>query len=88
VKNQSIYFTIGKNLASLRKSKKLKQRELAELLGIERSNYAYYESGGHKIPLDILVKLADYYGVSLDEIVKTNKNLKQREPQPPPHTNS
>ena len=46
----------------------MNQTELAEILGIQQTVYSRYERGYQNIPLEHLVKLADYYGVSLDYI--------------------
>ena len=56
-------------LKELRVQKGLKQADMAKELGVERSTYAKYESGG--IPLtniDLLENLADFFGVSVDYI--------------------
>ena len=49
--------------------KKLSQKEVADFLGVSRVNYCRYENGTRMIPVDLLVKLADFYDVSLDFIV-------------------
>lgn len=56
-------------LRELRNSKKLKQTDLAEFLDIDRTTYSKYETGDNATPLDILIKLADYYDVTLDYLV-------------------
>ena len=48
----------------LRKEKDLTQQQLANHLGIDRSTYAYYESGRSKLSIDVVVKLAHFYKVS------------------------
>lgn len=60
------------NLQSLRKQNKLTQGELcAELkklgLNMDRSTYSKYEEGKRRIPNEVLVLLACYYNVSLDD---------------------
>ena len=54
------------NLKELRLNTKLNQTEFAQVLGIPRVNYNKYELGQVKPDIDILIKIADYYGVSLD----------------------
>jgi len=56
-------------LRELRKEKKVSQRELGELLGISDRNIRFYESGEHRPDFDGLLKLADYFNVSLDYLV-------------------
>lgn len=41
----------------LREDHDLKQKELAQILGISQRTYSHYENGTRKIPLDILVAL-------------------------------
>ncbi|WP_195985511.1 helix-turn-helix transcriptional regulator [Clostridium sp. D33t1_170424_F3] len=56
-------------LRKLRLHYRYYQRELAEYLEIDRSTYAYYESGKATPPLDTLLQLSDLYGVTLDFLV-------------------
>ena len=49
--------------------KRLELLRVGEILHISQRSYAHYEAGTREIPLDILVRLADYYDVSLDYIV-------------------
>lgn len=56
-------------LRNLREDHDLTQKQVGEILHISQRSYAHYESGTREIPLDILIRLADYYGVSLDYIV-------------------
>ena len=46
-----------------------KQREAAECLGLNLRTYQYYEEGRSEPNILSLVKLADFFGVSLDELV-------------------
>lgn len=54
------------HIKDLRDDLDLKQKELADILGISQRTYSHYENGTRKIPLDILVALADYYNCSTD----------------------
>ena len=45
------------------------QRDLAAVLNMPQSQYWRYEQGFRDIPTDILIKLADYYGVSIDYLL-------------------
>lgn len=56
----------SERLKRLRKSKGLKQQELAEILGIKRNTYSDWENGKTEPSFDNLVKLADFFEVSLD----------------------
>lgn len=60
---------VGKRLRKLRGNKKVK--DLAKVCGITRQMYWYYETG-HRTPSDkVKVKLANYYGTTVDAIFFT-----------------
>ena len=54
-----------KRLRDMREDKDLKQRELAEILNVSQTTYSRYESGELDIPSAALIKLADFYNVSV-----------------------
>ena len=55
-----------RRIRDLREDADLSQRQLAEELGMYKTTYARYERGEREIPLDVAIRLAKYYGVSLD----------------------
>ncbi len=59
---------IGKKLKELRKTEGLTQQQLADKLQISRVNYTRYETNAARPDYETLIKLADFYDVSLDEI--------------------
>lgn len=61
-------------IKDLREDNDLRQTQIAEYLHISQRAYSHYESGSRKIPLDLLVALADYYDCSVDYLLnRTNK---------------
>ena len=56
-------------LRKLRKGNGLTQQQVADFLHLDRSTYAYYESGRTKINIDILIRLARFFQVSLASLV-------------------
>ena len=56
-------------IRDLREDNDRKQAEVAKYLMCDQSLYSKYERGERPLPLELAVKLADYYGVSLDYIV-------------------
>lgn len=56
-------------LKALRNAHGLTQAVVAEELSCDQSLYSKYERGERALPLDIAVNLADYYGVTLDDLV-------------------
>lgn len=63
---------IGNKLKELRISEGLTQQELSMKLGISRVNYTRYETDKVRPDYETLIKLADFYNVSLDEIFDRN----------------
>ena len=56
-------------IRDLREDSDKKQIELAKNLNIDQSTYSDYENGKINIPIDQLIKIADFYNVSLDYLV-------------------
>lgn len=57
---------IFENIRNLREDNDKTQKELAEYLNIKQTTYSKYELGKINIPIEMLIKLADFYDVSLD----------------------
>ena len=53
-------------IRDLREDRDLTQKEVAAYLHCDQSLYSNYERGERLLPLDRAVRLADYYGVTLD----------------------
>lgn len=60
------------NFIKYRKAKGLLQKDVAKILGIATNTYCYYESGAHEPPLAVLVTLADFFDVTVDELLGRN----------------
>lgn len=58
-----------KCLKILREQKKKSQTEMAEILHISRQAYNFYENGQREPKIDMLLKMADYFGVSVDYLL-------------------
>ena len=59
----------GERLKTLRKDRKIPQKELAEYLGISIRGYQFYESESNEPNIATLIALADFYGVTIDYLV-------------------
>jgi transcriptional regulator with XRE-family HTH domain len=57
------------NIRNLRIDKGYTQKQLGEYLGISQNTYSQYEIGVLNYPIDVLIKLADLYNVSIDYLV-------------------
>ena len=53
------------------------QQEIADFLDCQREVYRRYEQGSRSIPIDFLIKLSDYYDVSIDYIVGKTDSKKR-----------
>lgn len=56
-------------LKELRKNKKISQKDLAEVIGIDQSAISKYERGVQLPELQIAMKISDFFGVTLDELI-------------------
>lgn len=56
-------------IRDLREDADLTQKDVADYLLCDQSLYSKYERGERPLPLDLAVRLADYYQVSLDYLV-------------------
>lgn len=56
-------------IRDLREDNDLTQNQIATLLNISQSTYSRYENGALDIPIQTLIKLANYYNTSIDYLV-------------------
>lgn len=56
-------------LKNLREDNDLLQSQIAQVINISQTNYSKYELGKINIPIDTLIKLANYYNTSTDYIL-------------------
>ena len=61
-------------IRDLREDKDMNQTTIATYLGMSQTGYSKYETGECDVPTSILIKLADYYGVSVDYILGRTNN--------------
>ena len=71
---------VFKNIKSLREDNDLKQREIASFLGVSQNTYSQYETGLFAFNDQVLMKLADFYGVSVDYLMDRTD---RKDPYPP-----
>ncbi len=60
---------IGEALKYQREVNGISQNALAKATGISQPKISYYESNKHLPLIDDCIKLADFYGIALDELV-------------------
>ena len=79
---------LGEKLKKLRKARGLSQEQLADRLNVSRQAISKWELGESTPDTDNLVALSDYYGVSLDyllrdqEVPEVSEKVMMREVQP------
>lgn len=61
--------TMYLRLRDLREDSDLTQKEVSAAIHITQRSYSYYERGQHMIPPEILCRLADFYGTSVDYLL-------------------
>lgn len=67
------------HIKNLREDNDLTQEMVANELNISQRAYSHYESGSRKLPLDVLVSLADFYNCSVDYLLGRTANKKINE---------
>lgn len=70
--------TLGEKILSLRTARGMSQDDLAEKLEVSRQSVSKWETGQSTPDLDKIIRLADLFGVSVDELVR-----EEERPQPP-----
>lgn len=64
---------LSTRLKELRARKRRTQEEVAKYLGVTRPAYTAYESGKRNPDYDTLIKLSDYFDVTLDYLLREEK---------------
>ena len=62
----------SKNLAYLRQVKNLSKRDLAQKTGISEMAIGYYERGKRNPTLENLIKIADFFDISIDRLIRAD----------------
>lgn len=60
---------LAQNLKYLREQKGMSQRECAEAFGLSSSAVAMWEQDQRKPDIEMLIRLTEYFGVTLDDMV-------------------
>ena len=65
---------MNSRIRDLREDADFTQAQIASYLNMSQTGYSKYETGTNDIPTAILIKLADFYNVSVDYLLgRTNK---------------
>ena len=61
-------------IQDLRTDADMSQKQLSDILHISQRSYSHYETGSRNIPVEMLIRLANYYDISVDYLVgRTDK---------------
>ena len=64
----------SQRIQDLRTDADMSQKQLSEILHISQRSYSHYETGSRNIPVEMLIRLANYYDISVDYLVgRTDK---------------
>ncbi len=76
---QKVELIIAQNLIELRKNRNLKQSELSEAIGYSDKTISRWENGTSVPDISTLIKLAEYYNVTINDIITENAASKSLE---------
>ena len=62
------------NLKALREDRDIKQKDIAKVLNVSQNTYSQYETGIISLTAEVLIKLSDFYGVSIDYLLDRTNN--------------
>ena len=66
-----------RRIRDLREDRDLNQTQVSRILGMSQTGYSKYETGENDLPTSVLIKLADFYNVSIDYILNQTDNPKR-----------
>ncbi len=58
-----------KRIRDLREDRDMNQTQIAKILNMSQTGYSKYETGENDLPTAVLIKLARFYGTSIDYIL-------------------
>ncbi len=64
-----LVMSFSDRIIQLKNERKLLQKDIASSVGLSLRAYQYYEKGQKEPTLSVLLRLADYFDVSLDYLV-------------------
>ncbi len=67
-----------KNLRAIREDRDIKQKDIAKILNVSQNTYSQYETGVISLTAEVLIKLSNYYGVSIDYLLDQTDNPKRQ----------
>ena len=72
--NHEVIIVQFKNLRGIREDRDIKQKDIAKYLSVSQNTYSQYETGIISLTAEVLIRLADYYKVSIDYLLDRTNN--------------
>ncbi|MBE7054457.1 MAG: helix-turn-helix transcriptional regulator [Ruminococcaceae bacterium] len=63
-----------KNLRAIREDRDIRQKDISAYLNVSQNTYSQYETGVISLTAEILIKLSDFYNVSIDYLLDRTNN--------------
>ncbi len=63
-----------KNLRGIREDRDIRQKDIAKYLNVSQNTYSQYETGVISLTAEVLIKLSDFYDVSIDYLLDRTNN--------------
>lgn len=63
-----------RNLKGIREDRDIRQKEIAKYLNVSQNTYSQYETGVISLTAEVLIKLSEYYKVSIDYLLDRTNN--------------
>lgn len=73
-----LVMSFSDRIIQLKNERKLLQKDIASSVGVSLRAYQYYEKGQKEPTLSVLLRLADYFDVSLDYLVGLSDTPERR----------
>ena len=64
----------AERLKGLREDKDLTQKDISKILNVSQNTYSQYETGVISLTAETLIKLSDFYNVSIDYLLDRTNN--------------
>lgn len=74
-KRENAAVDIGQKIYEIRKAEGLSQTEFAEKFHVTRQTVSNWEHGKNYPDMETLIKISDEYGITFDELIKSDKEL-------------
>lgn len=79
---KDFFIEVGGRIVAYRQGMNWSQQYLGELIGVPQQTIANYETARLRVPASLLPKLAQAFGVSVDELLGVAKPASKRGPAP------